>query len=276
MQATTQVAQQSTSTKPTAGGGQQASGAAAAAAADDDGSPPAGQSAAASFDAIMALAQKRQQQHKARLEQTRATEAEQRQQQRKARREAIMRARARPARKSDPFTGVVPPMPPPEPPAAAAATANPKGGRGGGRAGGRGGGRAGGAPKKASTKLLSLQHQRPGEKPKGVKGWIRDLDARGWSKKKTALVRTAPHFTDADRAQRAATATATLPLPWLCPERPAHSRRRRLALGSCARPTCWACVCRATAHTSAAHPSAVCLRLSAARVWTVCRSRGMV
>ena len=43
-----------------------------------------------------------------------------------------------------------------------------------------------------STKLLALQHQRPGEKPKGVKGWIRDLDARGWSKKKTALVRTPP------------------------------------------------------------------------------------
>ena len=69
------------------------------------------------------------------------------------------------------------------------AGARRRGGKGAGK-GGKGAKSLAAPPKqkaKASTKLLSLQHQRPGEKPKGVKGWMRDLDARGWSAKKTAL-----------------------------------------------------------------------------------------
>ena len=61
-----------------------------------------------------------------------------------------------------------------------------KAAKGGGKGakGAKGGGEK---KKKESTKLASLQYWRPGEKRRGVKGWIKELDARGWSKKKTAL-----------------------------------------------------------------------------------------
>ena len=35
--------------------------------------------------------------------------------------------------------------------------------------------------------MAALRHVRPGEKPKGLKKWTIELDARGWSKKKTSL-----------------------------------------------------------------------------------------
>jgi hypothetical protein len=112
--------------------------------------------------------------------------AKEREQQRAFRRKAVVRSNA-PPRANDPFTGLIPPyQEPAPPPAAAPPPADDKGKGGKGAKGAKG--KAGAAPaKKQSTKLLSLQHQRPGEKPKGVKGWIKELDARGWSKKKTAL-----------------------------------------------------------------------------------------
>ena len=48
--------------------------------------------------------------------------------------------------------------------------------------------------KKESTKLASLQYYRPGDKSKGVKGWMNELGARGWTKKKTAIVRPIDHW----------------------------------------------------------------------------------
>ena len=47
--------------------------------------------------------------------------------------------------------------------------------------------------KKESTKLASLQYYRPGDKSKGVKGWMNELGARGWPKKKLAIVRPIDH-----------------------------------------------------------------------------------
>ena len=38
-----------------------------------------------------------------------------------------------------------------------------------------------------ATKLASLMYFRPGEKRKGLRMWTTELEARGWSKKKTSL-----------------------------------------------------------------------------------------
>ena len=138
---------------------------------------------------------------------------------REVRQQAIFDAALRvPKRADDPFRGPLPEWVDPDAPPPAAEAAISEAGsqdaaslwkaagakataKSGGKAGKAGkGGKASGAkagakgsekkekPKKESTKLASLQYFRPGEKRKGVKGWIKELDARGWSKKKTALV----------------------------------------------------------------------------------------
>jgi hypothetical protein len=139
--------------------------------------------------------------HKAEGERIAAAERAERERLRVHRRNSVMQAAAASVkpRTSEPFLSPIPPMPGTEP-AAAAATPSGKGsaakpGKGGSAAkpGAKGGKPSAlGAPpknpgKKSSTKMLALQHNRPGEKPKGVKGWMRDLDARGWSVKKTML-----------------------------------------------------------------------------------------
>lgn len=132
--------------------------------------------------------------HKAAGEKIAAAEREERERLRNHRRNLVIQAAnaAIKPRSVEPFTSAIPPMPGTEPqPAAAAKGAGAKG-KGGSAAKAKGGKSSLGAPpknpgKKSSTKMLALQHNRPGEKPKGVKGWIRDLDARGWSVKKTML-----------------------------------------------------------------------------------------
>jgi hypothetical protein len=147
---------------------------------------------------------KRQQQHAAEGSRLEAGEAAERGKARAVRRSSVVRPAA-PPRAVEPFTSPIPkdaapPEPPAPPPAVEPA---PKAG-GKGKNVGKGKGAA--PPKaKSSNKLLALQYVKPGEKPKGVKGWMRDLDARGWSKKKTALVRAPPAH--ACRRARAGTRT---------------------------------------------------------------------
>ena len=137
---------------------------------------------------------KKQQRHWLEASKVSQIAAEQREKARQYRRETIARSKA-PPRQVDPFSSPLPVWAGHAPPPAddAPAAASEQGSKGGkGKAGAKGKGKAQPvAPKKKmSNKLASLQHQRPGEKPKGVKGWIRDLNARGWSVKKTTLVRT--------------------------------------------------------------------------------------
>ena len=86
--------------------------------------------------------------------------------------------------------------------------------------------------KKESTKLKALQYQKPGEKPKGLKGWMKELDARGWSKKKTAIVRHCCAASTLCGCQRAST-TPTTSLPRVPPPR----MRRHPPLRPGLRPT---------------------------------------
>ena len=124
---------------------------------------------------------------------------------REQRRLAVFAAaeKAKPVRTADPFSSPIPPMPGSEA-ALALEAAAAKGGKGGAavkkggsatKPGAKGGAKAGssviakapalGKGKKQSTKMAALQHNRPGEKPKGLKKWSLELDARGWSEKKT-------------------------------------------------------------------------------------------
>ena len=129
---------------------------------------------------------KKQQRHWLEASKVSQIAAEQREKARQYRRETIARSKA-PPRQVDPFSSPLPVWaghaPPPADDAPAAASEQ-------GSKGGKGKAQPVAPKKKMSNKLASLQHQRPGEKPKGVKGWIRDLNARGWSVKKTTLVRT--------------------------------------------------------------------------------------
>ena len=146
---------------------------------------------------VAAAVAKRQQQHFVDKGKVLSVWADERSKSRAIRQTNVMRKAAPPARKTEPFTSPLPVAAGhAEAPAAssrAPSAAPPKGGKGAGMPGARRGSSSKAiAPafsKKQSSKMVSLQHNRPGDKPKGLKGWIRDLDARGWSKKKTAMVR---------------------------------------------------------------------------------------
>ena len=121
--------------------------------------------------------------------------AGERAQRRKAARDKILGGQGG-AKHENPFVG---PIPSDEAtaPAAALSKADARGAKGVAKGnvkrqsskGTAGGGKSKGP--KESTKMAALRHVRPGEKPKGLKKWLLELDARGWSKKKTALVRCA-------------------------------------------------------------------------------------
>ena len=70
-----------------------------------------------------------------------------------------------------------------EAPAAAGATAK---GKAGGKGKAKGGSKpaAAGNAKGKSTKLASMQYRRKGETNKGLRGWVNELDSRGWTEKK--------------------------------------------------------------------------------------------
>ena len=151
-----------------------------------------------SQEKLKALVQAHDSQHKAKGAQKAVAERAEREKLRIHRRTSVIAASAAAIkpRATEPFKSPIPPMPGSEQAAAAAATPAAKGGakgKGGSAAKpGKGGKSSLGAPpanpgKKSSTKMLALQHNRPGEKPKGLKKWTIELDARGWSKKKTAL-----------------------------------------------------------------------------------------
>ena len=154
--------------------------------------PPPPCAHAASQEKLVADAKTRQQQHVAAAAERNKLAVAERAKRRAELRHAILTASSG-AKSENPFVGPIV-----DPAAAASSSEEPAkagGAKGKGAKGKAGKGAKGKAPapppgKKSSSKMLALQHTRPGEKPKGLKKWMNELDARGWSKKKTALVRT--------------------------------------------------------------------------------------
>ena len=154
---------------------------------------------------------------------------------RKQRREQILAGAARKDRKLavNPFAGNIPDFGSTDDDAAKGA----KGGKG--KAGAKGSKKKVSAPpkKKQSNKMAALQHNRPGEKPKGFKKWFLELEARGWSEKKTRLVRGAlrmrpPHAAPAARLARAFSRRCPLARALeRSPTAPCRPRRLVLAVG---------------------------------------------
>lgn len=168
--------------------------------------PPPLSPGSAAEQQLLLLIRQRQQEHRESTETHVMAQREERARLRALRREAITHVQVAP-RDTVPFAAAIPTYVPSSalgqtealaaaPAAAAVAVAlaakgGSKGGKGvkstkGGKA--KSGKGAKGAPaKKESTKLMALQYKRTGEKPKGIKRWIKDLESRGWSKKKTVL-----------------------------------------------------------------------------------------